>query len=61
MFLPFLEDDKVYTLRYKDKHKVGSPWMFWKTTGKPSDMMIKALQNDGMHFLEIVDSEEFDV
>jgi hypothetical protein len=58
MFLPVIEDeDKVYTLRYRDTLDFNTPWKFWKTLGKPSDMMIKALRKDGMHLLEIVPEE----
>jgi len=56
MFLPVIEnEDKVYTLRYKDVLDFNTPWKFWKTLGKPSEMMIKALQDDGMYMLEIIE------
>jgi len=56
MFLPVIEDeDKVFTLRYKDTLSFTAPWKFWKTLGKPSEMMIKSLQKDGMYLLEIIE------
>ncbi len=53
-YIPKIEDtNKIWTLRYKDENKVSAPWVFWKTTDKPSDIMIEALKKEGMCFLEV--------
>ena len=55
-FLPVLPDgeEKIWKMRYKDKDDDQTPWSYWQSTDKPSEMLIKALREQGMHRLEII-------
>ena len=52
---PEEHDEKIYTLRYKDKDSDNSPWILWKSIGKPNEMLIKSLKSQGMYRLEILE------
>lgn len=55
-FLPILPDgeEKIWKMRYKDSEDSSAPWSYWHSTDKPSEMLIKALREQGMHKLEII-------
>lgn len=56
LFISTLPDSeqKIWKMRYKDKDDNQAPWSYWQSTDKPSEMMIKALREQGMYRLEII-------
>lgn len=50
-----VKEKEDWMMRYKDVDSDESPWINWKSTDKPSELLIDALKNEGFHRLEIVD------
>jgi hypothetical protein len=46
--------NEVWMMKYKDQDADEAPWQRWSSTDRPSDLMIQALREQGMHRLERV-------